>query len=65
MVGIFYPACELLPSGRSNYTCVLLPVVSCVVEHNLQEFYTLFLVRFRTYRITSQPQTKITSQDDI
>ncbi len=26
MVGIFDPACELLPHGRKNYTCVLLPL---------------------------------------
>ncbi len=26
MVGIFDPACELLPHGRRNYTCVLLPL---------------------------------------
>jgi hypothetical protein len=31
----------------------------------LQEFYTLFLTRFRTYKITSSPQTKMTSKDDI
>jgi hypothetical protein len=26
MVGIFDPASELLPHGRRNYTCVLLPL---------------------------------------
>ncbi len=37
----------------------------CTVDHILQEFYTLFLSRFRTYKITSPPQTKMTSKDDI
>jgi hypothetical protein len=31
----------------------------------LQEFYTLFLTRFKTYKIASPPQTKMTSKDDI
>ncbi len=34
-------------------------------NHILQEFYTLFLTRFRTYKIASPPQTKMTSKDDI
>ncbi len=33
-------------------------VSSCVVDHILQEFNTLFLTRFRTYKIASPPQTK-------
>jgi hypothetical protein len=40
-------------------------VLSCVVDHILQEFYTLFLTRFRTYKIASPPQTKMTSKDNI
>jgi hypothetical protein len=36
------------------------------VDHFLQEeFYTLFLNRFRSYKIASPPQTKMTSKDDI
>ncbi len=35
-------------------------VLNCAVDHILQKFYTLFLTRFRTYRISSSPQTKIT-----
>jgi hypothetical protein len=35
------------------------------VDHILQEFNTLFLTRFRTYKIASPPQTKMTSKDDI
>ncbi len=31
----------------------------------LQEFYTLFLTRFKTYKIALPPQTKMTSKDDI
>ncbi len=31
----------------------------------LQEFYTLFLTRFRTYKTASPPLTKMTSKDDI
>jgi hypothetical protein len=40
-------------------------VLKCTVEHILQEFYTLFLTRFRTYKIVSPPLTKMTSKDDI
>ena len=40
-------------------------VLNCTVDHILQEFYTLFLTRFRTYKIASPPQTKMTSKDDI
>jgi hypothetical protein len=40
-------------------------MLNCAVDHILQEFYTLFLTRFRTYKIASQSQTKITSKDDI
>jgi hypothetical protein len=35
------------------------------VDHILQEFYTLFLTRFRTNKIATPPQTKVTSKDDI
>ncbi len=40
-------------------------VLKCTVDHILQEFYTLFLTRFRTYKIALPPQTKMTSKDDI
>ena len=40
-------------------------VLNCVVDHILQEFYTLFLTRWRTYKIATPPQTKVTSKDDI
>ena len=40
-------------------------VVKCTVDHILQEFYTLFLTRFRTYKTASPPLTKMTSKDDI
>jgi hypothetical protein len=33
-------------------------VLKCTVDHFLQEFYTLFLTRFETYKIASPPQTK-------
>jgi hypothetical protein len=140
MVGIFDPACELLPPWTNccpstfSLTSPSLPlpklnvhavytdrvwlggggVLNCVVEHILQEFYTqspyfktfmeprnrfkgmnsaslcslvgrydnpipprfiapidslkipaLFLTRFRTNKIASPPQTKMTSKDDI
>jgi len=81
MVGIFDPACKLLPlyllsdlppflnKMYSIYRqCGLVGgggVLSCDVDHILQEFYTLFLTRFRTYKIVSPPQTKMTSKDDI
>jgi hypothetical protein len=40
-------------------------VLSCAVDHILQAFYTLFLIRFRTYKIASTPQTKMTSKEDM
>ena len=40
-------------------------VLKCTVDHILQEFYTLFLTRLRTYTIVKPPQTKVTSKDDI
>ncbi len=40
-------------------------VLKCTVDHILQDFYTLFRTRFRTYKIASLPLTKITSKDDI
>jgi hypothetical protein len=33
-------------------------LLNCVVDHILQEFYTLFLTRFRTYKIASPPPKK-------
>jgi hypothetical protein len=33
-------------------------VLSCVVDHILQEFNAKFLTRFRTYKIATPPQTK-------
>ncbi len=40
-------------------------VLKCTVDHILQEFYTLFLTRFRTYKIALPPQTKMTSKEDF
>jgi hypothetical protein len=40
-------------------------VLHCIVDHILQDFYTLLLTRFRTYKIASPPSTKMTSKDDI
>jgi hypothetical protein len=39
--------------------------LKCRMDYILQEFYTLFLTRFRTYKIATTPQTKVTSKDDI
>jgi hypothetical protein len=39
--------------------------LNCDVDHILQEFYTLFLARFRTYKIASPPPTKMTSKDNM
>ncbi len=95
MVGIFDPACELLPPWTKElYLCTVAPllltdlptplpklnvqsiltvcgcgggggVLNCVVDQILQEFYTLFLARFRTYKIASPPQTKMPFKEDI
>jgi hypothetical protein len=42
-------------------------VLNCAVEavEHILGFCTLFLTRFRTYKIDSPPQTKMTSKDDI
>jgi hypothetical protein len=45
--------------------CGEVGVLNCAVDHILQEFYTLFLTSFRTYKIASPPQTKLTINDDI
>jgi hypothetical protein len=51
---------------RQFVTCGgVVGVLKCTVDHILQEFYTLFLTRFKTYKIASPPQTKMTSKDDI
>jgi hypothetical protein len=100
MVGIFDPACELLPPWTKElYLCTVAPLTSLLVlplppplpKLNVQymqrvcgcgggvggggvelscrpysaEVYTLFLTRFRTYKIASPPQTKMTRKDDI
>ncbi len=39
-------------------------VLKCTVDP-IQEFYTQFLTRFRTYKTASPPQTKMTSKDNI
>ncbi len=62
-----------LPPTLSKYSiyrqCVAVGlgvgVLSCFVDHILQEFNTLFLARFRTYITATAPQTKMTSKDDI
>ncbi len=88
LVGIFDPACELLPLWTKElYLCAVAPLsslwpppplsqtkctvytnivclrgggegVNWAVDHILQEFYPLFLTRFRTYQIYTPPQTK-------
>jgi hypothetical protein len=40
-------------------------LLKCTVDHILQELYTLFLTRFRTYKIASPSLTKMTSKGDI
>ncbi len=40
-------------------------VLNCAIDQILQEFYTLFQTRFRTYKVAVPPQTKMTSKDDI
>jgi hypothetical protein len=39
--------------------------LSCVVDHILPEFNTLFLTRFRVYKIATPSQTKMAFKDDI
>ncbi len=40
-------------------------MLNCAVDHILHKFYTLFLTRFRTNKIASPPQIKMTSKDDL
>ncbi len=40
-------------------------MLGCVVDHSLQEFNTLVLIRFKTYKIATPHQTKMTSKYDI
>jgi hypothetical protein len=56
------------PPSQNQSTCTLLTdsvwlrggggVLSCVGDHILQEFNTLFLTRCRTYKIATPPKTK-------
>jgi hypothetical protein len=57
----------LCPHGRRNYTCVLLPLYHLsdpplspplVVDHILHELNTLFLTKFRIYKI-HHPKKKL------
>jgi hypothetical protein len=69
MVCIFDPACELFsPWTKELYLCTVAPLLyllSDLLPPPPSQFYTLFLTRFRTYKIASPPQTKMTSIDDI
>jgi hypothetical protein len=40
-------------------------VLICVLDHILQEFNTLFLTRFKTFKIVPPLQRKMTSKDEI
>ncbi len=40
-------------------------LLSCVVDHILEEFNTLFQTKFRTYKIATTTPNKNTSKDDI
>jgi hypothetical protein len=53
---IIYRQCVAVGEGE---------VLSCLVNHFSAGVYTLFLTRFRTYKIASPPQTKMTSKDVI
>jgi hypothetical protein len=60
------PPSPPLPNVKYIQTvCDFGGVLKCTVDHILQLFYTLFLTRFRTYKIASPPLTKMTSKDDI
>ena len=72
-----YLLSDLLPLPSSQTKCTVYTdsvclwgggevwVLNCAVDRILQEFYALFLTRFRTYKIATPPQTKITSKDEI
>jgi hypothetical protein len=40
-------------------------VLNCVFDHILQEFYALFLTRFRTYQIDPPNHSLITARDNF
>ncbi len=60
-----YLLCDLPPTTQLNVLYIRTVCVTggdggmlnCGVHHILQEFYTLFLARFRTYKIATPPQT--------
>jgi hypothetical protein len=72
MLVFFTQLCELLPFSLDHLPpppvyCIQTVcgwggggggVLSCFEDHILQEFNTLFLTRFRTYKIASPPHTK-------
>ncbi len=70
-----YLLCDLSPPSQTKctvYTTVCgcggggrWGVLNCAVDRILPEFYTVFPTRFRTYKIASPPQIKMTSKDDI
>ncbi len=57
---VYSVVCDLWGGGRVGGG-----VLKCTVDHILRENFTLSLTRFRTYKIASPPQTKMTSKDDI
>ncbi len=63
--------CTIVSQQNVRYiqtVCVIVGgggMLNCAVDHILQEFYSLFLTRFRTYKIATPPKTKMTSKDNI
>ncbi len=65
---VLLPLCllsDLPPLPKLNVQYIQTMCGCGAVDHILQKFYTLFLTRFKTYRIASPPQTKTTSKEDI
>jgi hypothetical protein len=61
VASLLYLFSDLLPTPPPllpNVTVGGGGVLKCTVDHILQDFYTLFLTRFRTYKIASPPQPK-------
>jgi hypothetical protein len=69
VVCIFDPACELLsPWTKKLYLCTVAPLLYStfsLTSSPLPPLPSLFLTRFKDYKIATPPQIKMTSKGDI
>ena len=66
MSSLSYHLCVVYPLNNKSLVCDLLGgggrggwgMLKCTVDHILQEFYTLYLTRFKTFKIAHRPKQK-------